>query len=108
MLFDVCRYNIFLKKKVLNYFFLKQRWVNYVKNSLYFDYGLKFALKSGVYALLIQLAYFFAEKYIIEYNTRYLFNYFSYAFYKTALRLDNNRLLIFATLGILNIAVLLI
>lgn len=92
---------------MLNYFFLKQRWTNYIKNNFYFDYGLKFSLKSTVYNLLIHTAYFFAEKYLIEYSTRYIFNYFSYTFYKLALRLDNNKLLVYTTLIAINLALLL-
>lgn len=71
------------------------------------DYGLKFALKAAVYSFLINTAYFFAEKYLIEYNTRYVFNYFSYAFYTLALKLTSNKLLVFTTLTVLNLAIIL-
>lgn len=93
---------------MLNYFFLKQRWVNYIKNNLYFDYGLKFFIKACVYNLLIQTAYFFAEKYIIEYNTRFIFNYFSYAFYRIAFDLNNNKLLVITSLSAINLAIVLV
>jgi hypothetical protein len=71
------------------------------------DYGLKFALKASVYSFLINTAYFFAEKYLIEYNTRYIFNYFSYSFYTLALKLTSSKLLVFTTLAIINFLIIL-
>lgn len=90
---------------MLCYFFLKQRWLNYIKNSFYFDYGLKFWLKSVVYTFLIQTAYYFAEKYLIEYYTRYIFNYFSYSLYTLSFKLTNNKLAVVTTLTVLNVIV---
>ena len=93
---------------MLSYFFIKQRWLNYVKNSFYLDYGLKFILKSTVYTFLIHTAYFFAEKYIIEYSTRYVFNYFSYRFYTLAFRLTHAKLAVFTVLAAANMLVVLL
>lgn len=93
---------------MLDYFFLKLRWVNYIKNNFYFDFGLKFVVISFVYNIYINLAYFFAEKYIIEYNTRYAFNYTALLFYKSAFRLDSKKLFFYTAVFFLNIAVALI
>lgn len=79
-----------------------------MKNNFYFDYGLKFVLRSAVYNFLIHTAYFFAEKYMIEYPTRYVFNYFSARFYTIAFSLHNNKLLVFTTLAALNLGLLII
>lgn len=93
---------------MLSYFFIKQRWLNYVKNSFYLDYGLKFFLKSTVYTFLIHTAYFFAEKYMIEYSTRYVFNYFNYRFYTLAFELTHSKLAVFTVLAAANLLVALL
>lgn len=92
---------------MLTYFFIKQHFVNYVKNNFYFDYGFKFFLKSIVYTFLINTAYFFAEKYLIEYPTRYIFNYISYSFYSLAFKLTSNKLAVFTTLITMNFIIAL-
>ena len=90
---------------MLAYFFIKQRWANYFKNSFYLDYGLKFWLKSVVYSFLIQTAYFFAEKYVIEYYTRFVFNYLSYSTYKIAFSLSNNKLAVVTVFAVINVII---
>ena len=61
-----------------------------------------------VYTFLIQTAYFFAEKYVIEYYTRYVFNYFSYSVYTLAFKLTNNKLAVITTLIVVNTTVALL
>jgi hypothetical protein len=93
---------------MLGYYFLKQSGTNYIKNNFYFDYGLKLATKTAVYNVLIQLAFFFAEKYIIEYYTRYSFNYSAVMFNKSALSLNHKYMFFYVILFSLNIAAVLI
>ena len=93
---------------MLNFFFLKLTYINYIKNNFYLDYGLKFIISSFVYQIYINLSYFFSEKYIIEYGTRYVFNYISLMFYKNAHMLNNTKLTSYSLLFTLNILLLLI
>lgn len=93
---------------MLGYYFLKQVGINYIKNSFYLDYGLKLAAKVVVYNFLIQLAFFFAEKYIIEYYTRYSFNYSAVLFNKSALRLSHRHMFFYVILFSMNVAAILI
>lgn len=93
---------------MLSYFFLKQRGVNYIKNNFYFDYGLKLATKVMVYNVLIQLAFFFAEKYIIEYYTRFSFNYSAILLNKAALQLNHRYMFFYVILFSVNVLAVLI
>lgn len=93
---------------MLCYFFLKQRGVNYIKNNFYFDYGLKLAARSFTYNFLIQLAFFFAEKYIIEYYTRFCFNYTAVFLNKAALTLNHRYMFFYVILFSVNVAAFLI
>ena len=67
---------------MLNYLILKQSGINYFKNGFYLDYKLRYFSKTIVYKVLINLAFFFAEKYLIEFNTKFIFNYFSYTYFQ--------------------------
>ena len=60
---------------MLNFIFLKNKFQNFIKNNGMFDFFLKALSKLYVYNVLIYLAFFFAEKYLIEFNTRYIFNW---------------------------------
>ena len=93
---------------MLSYFFLKQKYVNYIKNNFYLDYGLKFLTKVFVYNVSIQLAFFFAEKYLIEYYTRFMFNYFSISTNKLALRLNSKVMFFYMVIFAANVLILLI
>ena len=71
--------------KMLNFWLLKQLTINYLKNNWFFDYILKMYIKLTVYNILIYLGFFFAEKYLIEYNTKYVFvqiYFFMHKFFK--------------------------
>lgn len=59
--------------KILKYYFIKIKFINFIKNNFYNDYLLKLFFLKYMYNIYIYLAYFFAEKYIIEVNTRYIF-----------------------------------
>lgn len=93
---------------MLNYFFLKQGYINSIKNGFYLDYGLKIVIKQFVYNIYIQLAYFFAEKYLIEYLTRYWFNYASYMFIKVGVGLHHKKLFVISIAAAANFIFLLI
>lgn len=93
---------------MLSYFFLKQRGVNFIKNNFYYDYGLKLAARAFVYNILIQLAFFFAEKYIIEYYTRYSFNYSAVLLNKVALSLNHRHMFFYLILFGANVAAALL
>ena len=75
---------------MLGYFFIKQRFINYFKNNFYFDYGIKFISKKIIYNINIKLSFFFAEKYIIEYYTKYVFNYSALIINKNFFKINNN------------------
>ena len=45
---------------------------------------------------------------MIEYSTRYVFNYFSYTFYTLAFQLTHSRLAVFTVLAAANLAVALL
>lgn len=93
---------------MLSYFFLKQRGVNYIKNSFYFDYGLKLASRVLVYNVLVQLAFFFAEKYIIEYYTRFSFNYSAVLLNKAALSLNHRYMVFYVIIFSVNVIAVLL
>lgn len=93
---------------MLKYFFLKQSFINYIKNNFYFDFGLKILAKIFVYNIFIQLSFFFAEKYIIEYYTRYIFNYTGLLFNSLSLNLSFKLMYIYIILFSLNIFILFI
>ena len=93
---------------MLSYFFLKQRYVNYIKNNFYFDYFTKMLAKAIVYNVFIQLSFFFAEKYLIEYYTRYSFNYSAISFNKISLALNYRYTFIYVISVALNVLILLL
>lgn len=93
---------------MLNFFFLKLVYINYIKNNFYLDYALKFIISTFVYQVYVNIAYFFAEKYIIEYSTKYVFNYTSLMFYKSAHTLNNAKLASYLLLFTLNTLLVLI
>jgi hypothetical protein len=71
---------------MLNNFFLKSKFINFFKNNFYLDYLIKLIFKKFLYNTYIYLGFFFAEKFIIEYNTKYIYNYVIYKslfFFKT-------------------------
>jgi hypothetical protein len=88
---------------MLSYYFLKQRGTNYIKNNFYFDYGLKLTARVLVYGVLVQLAFFFAEKYIIEYYTRFSFNYSAVLLNKAALSLNHRYMFFYVILFSTNV-----
>ena len=93
---------------MLSYYFLKQSGINFIKSSFYFDYGLKLLARVVVYNLLIQLAFFFAEKYIIEYYTRYSFNYSAILLNKSALVLNHRYIFFYVILFSMNVVTILV
>lgn len=93
---------------MLGYFFLKQKYINFIKNNFYFDYGLKFLAKAIAYNLLIQTAFFFAEKFIIEYFTRYSFNYSAIALNKVSLSLSHRYMILYLLMAAGNIILFLL
>lgn len=93
---------------MLDYFFLKQRYTNFIKNNFYFDYYVKFLTKVFVYNVFIQLSFFFAEKFIIEYFTRYSFNYTAIALNKLSLSLSHRYLIFYVMAVTVNIVLSLV
>lgn len=93
---------------MLGYFFLKQRYINFIKNNFYLDYGLKFLAKVVTYNLLIQTAFFFAEKFMIEYFTRYSFNYSAIALNKLSLSLSHRHMILYLLATASNIVLFLL
>lgn len=93
---------------MLGYFFLKQRYINFIKNNFYFDYGLKFLAKAITYNVLIQTAFFFAEKFIIEYFTRYSFNYSAIALNKVSLSLSHRYMILYLLMAAGNVILFLL
>lgn len=93
---------------MLSYFFLKQKYNNYIKNNFFLDYVTKIIARVIVYNVLIQLAYFFAEKFMIEYYTRYIFNYSGIAINRASIAL-NSRFMVFYLIALaFNVIVLLV
>lgn len=88
---------------MLNYIFFKQRVINYIKNNFFLDFGLKLLTKIFVYNILIHLSFFFAEKFLIEYFTRYIFNYSAIKLNKIALILNIRYIIIYMVLFSINI-----
>lgn len=101
---------VFNKKilKVLNFFFLKKKTINFIKNGFFLDYGLKKFIKKFIYAVYVKLAYFFAEKYLIEYNTKLIFNFFSYKFFTFDSYFSTHKNVIFMVLFLINTLLILI
>ena len=93
---------------MLSFFFLKQRYTNYVKNNFFLDYGLKYLAKIFVYNVHIQLAYFFAEKFMIEYFTRYAFNYTGLAASRSIFNLSHSFMGYYLTLAAINVYLLFV
>lgn len=60
---------------LLGFFFLKNKFQNFIKNGGLVDFLLKYFSKLYIYNALINLSFFFAEKYMIEFTTRYLYNW---------------------------------
>lgn len=60
---------------LLGFFFLKNKFQNFIKNNGLIDFLLKQCSKLYIYSVLISLSFFFAEKYMIEFTTRYLYNW---------------------------------
>ena len=54
------------------------KFINFIKNNFFNDYLLKLISLKYMYNIYIYLGYFFAEKYIIEVNTRYIFQWILY------------------------------
>lgn len=92
---------------MLGYIFLKQKYVNYIKNNFFLDYRLKFLTITITYNMLINLAFFFAEKYIIEYYTRYVFNYTSIFYNKIALKLNQRDIIYYMLFSSINILLII-
>lgn len=93
--------------EVLSYVVLKQYIMNFAKNGFYFDYYLRRLARIFVYNVYIQLAFFFAEKYIIENGSKFIFNYLSYRWYKNIVFISSNYMLVGIILCGLNIALIL-
>jgi hypothetical protein len=94
--------------KMLNYGFLKIYVINFLKNGYYWDYLLRSASRKIIYRYLISLAFFFAEKYLIEYNTKFIFNYITYILTKNIIKMHSRRLSFLVILAFLNINLLLL
>lgn len=92
---------------MLSFFFLKIRNINFLKTGLYLDYCLRVLSKIFTYNLFIYTAYFFAEKYLIEFNTRYVFNYTVTLFNQTTLKFSQNRSYVYLILFLINILVVI-
>lgn len=93
---------------MLSYFFIKQKFSNYVKNNFYLDYGLKFIAKVFVYNVYIQLSFFFAEKFIVEYYTRFMFNYFAVSVNPIVLKLGAGSMFSYLILLTANIIIVML
>lgn len=65
---------------LLVFFFLKNKFQNFIKNGGLVDFLLKRCSKLHTYNVLIGLSFFFAEKYMIEFTTRYLYNWLVLAY----------------------------
>ena len=91
----------------MSFFFLKIRGVNFFKNGMYLDHFLKILIKNFVYNFFIYTAYFFAEKYLIEFNTRYLFNYTVALFNNVTLFFSSDRIHFYIILALLNVITLI-
>lgn len=93
---------------MLSYFFIKQKFNNYIKNNFYLDYGLKFIAKIFVYNVYVQLSFFFAEKFIIEYYTRFMFNYFAVSTNSISLKLGAGSMFSYLILLTANIIIVML
>lgn len=93
---------------MLNNFFLKIKYINFFKNNLYFDYVLKFFFKKLIYNIFIYLGFFFAEKFLIEYNTKYLYIYLTYKFLNFFKKLQFNNLYLNLIIYFINIILFII
>lgn len=93
---------------MLNYALLKQRSLNFIKSNFYFDYGIKQLSRAFLHNFLIQLAFFFAEKFVIEYYSRFSFNYSAITFNKISISLKRGNMFIYIVLLGINTLLLLI
>lgn len=66
---------------VLNYWFIKIFWINFFKKNLLLDFLYKNVAYLYIYYILNLSVLFFSEKYIIEYQTKYIFNFIHLLFY---------------------------
>ena len=93
---------------MLNFYFLKKSFINFIKNNLYLDFFLKKILKKFIYNVFIYLGFFFAEKYLIEWNTKYLYIYTIYSFLNFFKKINLTNLNNFIFIFLFNIIVILI
>lgn len=93
---------------MLNFIFLKKKIINFFKNGFFLDYGLKIIIKNYIYNFYIKLSYFFAEKYLIEYNTKLIFNFFTSYYLQIDKYFFKHKNVVFMVLFILNLILLLI
>lgn len=85
--------------------FLKMKYVNFFKNGCYLDFSLKLVLKKFVYNIFIFLGFFFAEKYMIEWNTKYMYVYLIYNFSNFFKNLTNHNMYLYLIFFTINIAI---
>lgn len=93
---------------MLNNFFIKLKFINFFKNNFFYDYFIKIIVKKNIYNLFIYLGFFFAEKFLIEYNTKYIFIYLTYTFLNFFKKLNFNTMYINIFVILLNIILLII
>lgn len=92
---------------MLSYSVLKQTTINQCKNGFYFDYYLRRLVKLFVYNVYNNLAFVFAEKYMLEYTTKYVFNYMTYKWYNGITLISNYKMLALLLVFTVNTALLI-
>lgn len=93
---------------MLNFTILKIKFQNFIKNNGLVDFFFKNFSKLFVYNFSIYLAFFFAEKYLIEFTTRYIYNWLLLTSLKLVKVLNWVNMYVYLFLGIFNILVLCI
>jgi hypothetical protein len=78
-------------------------FVFFFKNNFYLDFFLKKLVNKFINTIFISTFFFFAEKYIIEFNSRYVFNYFFFNWIKIFKNVNTNHMYILILLIPLNL-----
>lgn len=88
---------------MLNFIFLKKKSQNFIKNNGLVDFFLKRVSFMYVYNVYIHLAFFFSEKYLIEFTTKYVFNWIVLNSFTVVKKLQWSNLYVYLYLICLNI-----
>ena len=67
---------------MLNFFYLSIFWTNFFKKNFLFDFNIKIISFKWVFYFLNISVIFFGEKYLIEYQTKYIFVIFYNSVFK--------------------------